>query len=291
MKKILFIINTILEHKREEGIAAIVNREIDRTKYEPEFIYSEYSGHSAEIARNQSGRFEVIVAVGGDGTVNEVAQPLINTGKLLAIIPVGSGNGLARSLNIPLKVSEAVRLINDGLVKTIDTGILNDKPFFHMACLGFAAEVARCYARKGNHGMAQYLYQVIRTFLNYRSKVYKVRIDGTEYDDSLFLLDFANVSQWGYNAHISPGADPSDGLLHVSMLSAFPKIIIPVLALRLFLKNIHLSRFMQIKTCTEAEVVNGGEVWGHIDGDPVMLEGDIHLGILPASLKVISGIE
>ena len=291
MKKILFIVNTILEGKKEAGIAAIVNREIDKNNFYPEIFYSEYPGHTAEIAKNHINDFDIIVAVGGDGTVNEVARSMIHTDKVLAIVPVGSGNGLARSLKIPLKVPEAVRLINEVHIKTIDTGTINDLPFFHMAGIGFAAEVVQCYASLGNHGMAVYLKQVIRTFLNYKSSDYKVKINDTEYHDSFFLIDFANVSQWGYNAHISPGADPFDGQLNVSMLSAFPKIIIPVLALRLFLNNIHRSRYMQIKTCTEANVQNADETWGHIDGDPVRFEGNIRVSIKPASLKIISGIK
>jgi len=291
MEKILFVINSILENDKESGISHIVKREIDSNRFEPEFIYSDYPGHATEISTAHAGDYDVIVAVGGDGTVNEVARPLIHTDKVLGIIPVGSGNGLARSLKIPLKALKAVRLINEGQISTIDTGTINDLPFFHMAGTGFAAEVARCYALKAKHGMAQYLYQVIRTFLNYKSSGYKMRIDGTESEESFFLVDFANVSQWGYNAHISPGADPSDGKLNVSMLSAFPKIIIPVLALRLFLNNIHRSRFIQVKPFTDAEIVQSGESWGHIDGDPVLLDGNIHVKILPASLKIISGIK
>jgi diacylglycerol kinase (ATP) len=291
MRKILFIINTILDREKEVGIADIAQMEIDREKFDAEFIYSEYSGHSTEIARDNIDQYDIIVAVGGDGTVNEVAQPLINTGKIMGVVPVGSGNGLARSLNIPLKVYKAVHLINEGYVKTIDTGTLNEMPFIHMAGLGFAAEVARRYATTGNHGMAQYVNQVIRAFLNYKSSAYNIRINGNKYHGSFFLVDFANASQWGYNAHIAPGADPSDGNLNICMLSVFPKIIIPVLVLRLFLENIHRSRFIQIIPFKEAEISNPDHTWTHIDGDPVPMEGNIHVRILPASLHVISGIE
>ncbi len=291
MRNILFIVNTILAGNKEAGITAIINREISRNKFYPEILYSEYPGHTAEIARKHFGDFDILAAVGGDGTVNEVARPMIHTDKVMAIVPVGSGNGLARSLNIPLKVSKAVRLINEGHIKIIDTGTINDLPFIHMAGIGFAAEVAGCYTRKGNHGMAQYLNQVIRTFLNYRSTGYIIRIDGSEFSDSLFLADFANVSQWGYGAHISPGADPSDGKLNLSMLSGFPKIIIPVLALRLFMHNIHRSRYMQVKPFTDATIIQSGETWSHIDGDPVLLRGNIHVAVLPSSLNIISGIE
>jgi len=290
MEKILFIINSILESDKESGISRVVKSEIDRNRFEPEIIFSGYPGHAAEISKSKNEDFDIIVAVGGDGTVNEVARSMIHTEKALGIIPVGSGNGLARSLKIPLKVSKAVRLINEGQVKTIDTGKINDLPFFHMAGTGFAAEVARCYALKAKHGMAHYLSQVIRTFLSYKSSGYKISLDGVETKDSFFLIDFANVSQWGYNAHIAPGADPSDGKLNVSMLSSFPKIIIPVLALRLFLNNIHRSRFMQVKPFTEAEILHSGESWGHIDGDPVSLDGNIHVQVLPSSLKIITGI-
>lgn len=291
MKKILFLINQLVEKEIPAGFARLVNREIDRQQFEPDFFYSEYPGHCTEMVKSMFEDYDVFVAVGGDGTVNEVAQPLINTGKSMAIIPAGSGNGLARTLDIPLHSGKAVRLINEGRMKTIDTGTINGRPFIHMAGLGFAAEVARCYAQKGNHGLTHYVSHVIRTFLDYKPAEYTIRIDNREYTGSYFLLDFANVSQWGYNAHIAPGADPTDGKLNLAMLSPFPKIMIPVPALRLFLKTMDRCRFMQTELIREANIPRTGESRAHIDGDPVLLEGDIQVRILPASLNVISGRE
>ena len=290
MKKILFIINTILERETGMKISGVVESEIEREKYEPVFEYSGYPGHATEIAKTNLDQYQTMVAVGGDGTLNEIGRVLLQTSKVLGIIPIGSGNGLARSLKIPLKVAKAVRVINEGSIRTIDTGTMNDRIFIHMAGLGFAADVAKNYCQSGKHGLGVYARYFINTFIKYRATEYMVRVNGKEINKRYFLIDFANVSQWGYNAHICPKADPSDGKLNVCLLSGFPKILIPCLVTRLFAGTMHRSPFMQIHSMTEAEVIGPGETWGHIDGDPVLFHNNIQVKVLPSSLKVISGI-
>ena len=155
---ILFIINPISGGKDKLKIPALIDAYLDRSKFSPNFRITEYVGHASEIAEEAVGKnFDIIVAVGGDGTVNEIAAKVVQQKKILGIIPFGSGNGLARFLKIPMKAAAAVGVINNFDVKIIDTARFNDKWFFNMAGMGFDAHISSVFAGNKSRGFSGYL--------------------------------------------------------------------------------------------------------------------------------------
>ena len=140
---ILFIINPISGGKKKSSLPALIDQYLDKEKYAPIYTFTEYVGHASELAEEAGTKnYDTIVAVGGDGTINEVASKLVHSDKILAIIPFGSGNGLARFLNIPLSSKKAIELINLGKHQIIDTAELNGRKFFNMAGMGFDAHLS-----------------------------------------------------------------------------------------------------------------------------------------------------
>lgn len=129
-KKIAFIINPISGTQGKEHILKWLDEKLDKNRYMPEVIYTEWAGHAVEIAsRKAKEEVFAVVAIGGDGTINEIARSLVHTKTALGIIPCGSGNGLARHLQIPMEAKKAIDIINEGLIDIIDYGKINDVPF------------------------------------------------------------------------------------------------------------------------------------------------------------------
>ena len=166
---ILFIINPISGGKDKLKIPALIDAHLDRSKFSPNFSFTEYVGHASEIAEEAANKnFDVIVAVGGDGTINEIATKVMQQNKVLGIIPFGSGNGLARFLKIPMNTVAAIKVINKLNVELIDTARFNDKSFFNMAGMGFDAHISSVFAGNKSRGLTGYLKLGLTEVLNYK---------------------------------------------------------------------------------------------------------------------------
>jgi YegS/Rv2252/BmrU family lipid kinase len=289
MKNLLFIINNLLLRKSGINLAHLIDGYLDKGKFVYDIRYSEYPGNCTEIAALYRDKYDIVVAVGGDGTINEIGQVLEGTDTVLGIIPIGSGNGLARTiLKMSPSVIKSIEIINTYNIRTIDMGLINGNSFFNMAGVGFDAEVAHGYNLKEKRGFFSYLITVAELFFLYRSKKYEVLHDNQAYCVDAFLISFANSSQWGYNAHICPGADPSDGVLGVTILRAFPKIIIPFLAWRLFAGKLNKSRFVQVFMTKNIRVHTPGDIIGHIDGSPIVFKDNVNVEVVQNAVKVIA---
>ena len=174
-KKITFILNPISGTHSKEEIPNLIEQTLDQELYDYTIRFTEYAGHAAEIARECVEKEEdVVVAVGGDGTVNEVARSLVHTQTALAIIPCGSGNGLARHLCLPLDVKKAIGIINSYNVETFDYGVINDLPFFCTCGMGFDAFISLKFAEAGKRGPITYAENVLKEGLNYKPETYEV---------------------------------------------------------------------------------------------------------------------
>lgn len=289
MKNILFIINSILLHKSGINVTHLIDNHLDKQKFVYDVCHSEYPGHCTEITASKRENYDIIVAVGGDGTINEIAKVLAGTNTILGIIPIGSGNGLARTiLKMSPSVIKSLQLINANNIRTIDMGIINGYPFFNMAGIGFDAEVAHRYNLKEKRGFLAYLKTVAELFFCYRTRKYEVIYGNQAYSINAFLISFANSSQWGYNAHICPGSDPSDGVLGVTIIHAFPKIVIPFLAWRLFTRKLNKSSFVQVFMTKNMKVHTPGDIVAHIDGNPITFKDNIHVEVIHNVIKVIA---
>lgn len=285
---ILFIINPISGGKNKSKIPLLIGRLLDLSKFVPSYSFTEYAGHAAELAEEAANNnFDVIVAVGGDGTINEVASKVYQFKKILGIIPFGSGNGLARFLKIPLNPSDAVKVINGYHIIAIDTGSFNGKGFFNMAGMGFDAYISAVFAEDKSRGLTGYLKLGLKEVLRYKAQTYELSIDGKEYSFKAFLISIANSSQYGNNAHISPSASVTDGLLDICIVKEFSMISLPVLAYQMLTATTNRSKYVEIIKGREVLIRRPEEGAIHIDGEPLFMGKDINISVVPLSLSVI----
>jgi len=288
-KRIAFIINPVSGTKTKAGLPGILRRELDPKQYDDyRILYTEYKGHGMLLA-DQLVRegYHVVVAVGGDGTVNEVAKSLIHTNVALGIIPTGSGNGLSRHLKIPMNVEKATQLLNKSEVIKADYGIVNEKPFFCTCGTGFDAYVSMEFARGKKRGIIGYLEKMVTGYFNYEPQNYKLTGTDINLDGKAFVITFANAAQWGNNAYIAPEASIQDGLLDVSIISRVPVIAIPTLALQLFTKNIHKDLLVTTLRTNEIILVRDHAGPFHFDGEPYEEGEKINIRIVPDGLNVL----
>ncbi len=287
--KILFIINPILGKRLGINVKGLIAETLDPALFEPAILYSDYPGHATELARQNLDRYQVIVAGGGDGTINEIASQLIHTDVILGILPLGSGKGLARSLGIPMDIKKAIQTINDFTVMEIDTGMANQYRFINIAGIGFDARVAHAYANKTGRGFFTYAIQTAKHLFRYAPIPVQIRTGQREISVNAFLVSIANSTQWGYGALISPDAKTDDGILDLCLLRNFPRILTPELLSRLFNGSIHKSKYVEIIPIKQAEITGSDKYIGHIDGEPVEFTAPLNISVDPLSLKVICG--
>ena len=288
-KRILFIVNPISGSRRRRNHVELINDHVDRNKYDINIALTKYAGHAIEISRQAvKDKYDVIVAVGGDGTVNEVASQMINSRSTLGIIPGGSGNGLARHLNIPLTALRAISLLNKGIVTTIDTATVNNKPFISIAGVGFDALVAKKFAKSPRRGFLTYFRIVANEFLTYKPKKYKLSFDeGLYIKRRAFFISFANSNQFGYNAKIAPNARLNDGKIDICIAQKPNVFQTPVVANLMLLKLIDKSPLMDIISTTGVVIKRKKNKVINIDGEPVKLDKELVIKVVPSSLKVI----
>ncbi|MHA8081959.1 diacylglycerol/lipid kinase family protein [Aquirufa sp. A-Brett2-15D] len=222
-----------------------------------------------------------IIAIGGDGTINEVASSLIYSSIPLGIIPMGSGNGLARHLGIPLSFTKALDRAINGQQITIDAGKWNDRPFFCTAGLGFDAYVASHFASRGKRGFLNYIYSSLVLLFKYKP------ISIKEFGP-VFSFTVANANQFGNNAYISPNSDLQDGLLEVIRVKPSNLFHIIFLGISLFSKKLHLNSRSEVSTVTSLTFHTTIGIPYHLDGESLLIENEKNLvSILPSSLLVV----
>lgn len=288
-KKIVFVINPISGTQGKEQILAWVNEKLDREKYDMEVVYTEYAGHAVKIAAQKAAeKAFAVVAIGGDGTINEIARSLVHTDTALGIIPCGSGNGLARHLQIPLDPKKAMDIINGGRLEVIDYGKINGIPFFCTCGVGFDAFVSLKFSQAGKRGPLTYLEQTLLESLKYRPEVYELEMDGNASARyRAFLIACGNASQYGNNAYITPRATLDDGLLDVTILEPFTVLDVPSLSFQLFNKTIDQNSRIKTFQCKSLRIHRSKPGVVHFDGDPMMAGEDIEVSIVQRELKVI----
>ncbi|MCU4177395.1 diacylglycerol/lipid kinase family protein [Carboxylicivirga sp. N1Y90] len=286
-KRILFLINPISGIGKQRTVEQLVEKEIDSDNLDVEIQYTEYQGHAHELASEAVGKFDVVVAVGGDGTVNEVGSALINTSVAMAIIPTGSGNGLARYLDIPLRINRAIQVINLMNFKKIDTLSVNGRVSLNVAGIGFDAFISHRFANIKERGPIAYMKMIPKEFANYSSLTYTITIDDEVYQLPAFLLSFANSSQWGNDVHIAPQAKIDDGLIDVCIIKEFPKFAAPALLISLLDQSLDQRPYDVITQARKIIIECEENMLGHLDGEPLDLGNKAEIKIKPLSLKVV----
>ncbi|WP_295359224.1 YegS/Rv2252/BmrU family lipid kinase [uncultured Prevotella sp.] len=287
-KKAVFVINLISGTSDKAAIPGLIDQYLDKTKFEYEIAITQYAGHASEIAtKAKDDGVDVVVAVGGDGTVNEVARAIVHSNTALGIIPCGSGNGLARHLLLPLNVRKAIDVINKSEVRQLDYGIINGYHFFCTCGMGFDAFVSMKFAEAGKRGPITYVENVLREGLKYKPETYTIEDDNGTLQYKAFLISCANASQYGNNAYIAPQASMSDGLMDVIIMEPFDVFEAPQISIEMFSKT--LDKNSKIKTFRTRHLHIHRDKPGviHYDGDPVMTGADIDIELKPKGINII----
>ena len=288
-RKITFILNPKSGTSPKDEIPAMIEQTLDQEKFEIEICFTEYRGHAAEIAKQKAEEgVDVVAAVGGDGTVNEVARSLIHTNTALSIIPCGSGNGLARHLCLPMDIKKAIGIINNCKIEAFDYGVINGLPFFCTCGMGFDAFISLKFAEAGKRGPITYVENVLKEGLKYKPETYEVSDDTGARRYKAFLIACANASQYGNNAYIAPGATMKDGEMDVIIMEPFTALDAPQIAADLFMKTLgNNSKIKTFRTKTlHIKRKEPGAI--HYDGDPIMMDRDINVHIEPQGIKILT---
>jgi diacylglycerol kinase (ATP) len=284
----LFIINPISGVGNHKGIERLIEDRLDKTRFISSVIYTKSPGDATEISRKAAAEgIEIVAAVGGDGTVNETAAGLVGTTTTLAIVPRGSGNGLARHLKIPMNVKRSIDIINRGKSQKIDTATLNDQLFVNLAGVGFDASVAKKFAAAGKRGFSTYFRITNSSYKDYEPKQYTLIIDGNVIRRRALLISFANSSQFGNNTSIDPSASINDGYIDVCIVGKMPYWKALLYAPLLFLKKFDQTRYIEIIRAKEVVLKRKKGKSIHLDGDPKIMGKELVMKINPLSLNVL----
>ena len=252
---------------------------------------TEYAGHATELAKEEASDNKVVIAVGGDGTVREVALGLLESSAVLGIIPQGSGNGLARHLGISQNINKALEQTISCEVINMDIGLMNNEMFFVTAGIGLDAEVSAAFAKADGRGLKNYVKSFFKVWPSYESKEYKLRIDnGEECNIKALMMTFANAGQWGNNFWISPEANVNDNKLNLCLLKSINIFNVWALALRLFFKkNVNHKSAMDLQfTSIDIQISEESNIYGHLDGEPIEISSSkIMLRLAKQSLRVL----
>ena len=290
-KKIVFIVNPISGTQNKKTILELIEQHIDREKYDYVIEPTQFAGHAIELASiAASENAFMVVAIGGDGTINEIGRALVHTNTALGIIPCGSGNGLARHLQIPMDAQKAIEIINEGVVACVDYGKINEIPFFCTCGVGFDALVSMKFANSGKRGMLTYLENMLQESLTYKPETYDIEwSNGLEKQTcKAYLIACANASQYGNNAYIAPQASLSDGLMDVTILEPFTVLDVPALSFQLFNRTIDKNSRIKTFRCGDLRIHRAKEGLMHFDGDPIMAGTDLDVKIIPQGLHIVT---
>jgi len=287
-KNIVFIMNPISGTAKKAGIPKIIEECLDKDKFDYSVITTAHAGHATEIAEKaKKNGTDVVVAVGGDGTVNEVARAIVQSDTALGIIPCGSGNGLARHLMLPMDIRKSIDVINGCEIHRLDYGIINGRAFFCTCGMGFDAFISMKFSEAGKRGPITYIENVLREGLKYKPETYEVRDDNGTHTYKAFLISCANASQYGNNAYIAPQASMSDGLLDVIIMEPFDMLDAPQISIDIFNKTIDKNSKIKMLRTNKLHIHRSNPGLIHYDGDPEMTGADVDVSLISKGINVI----
>jgi len=284
--KTLAIINNKSGVGKQKNILDIFDKNLDKQKFDLHTVNTEYAGHATVLAKKAvEDNYAVVLSVGGDGTINEIARGLLHSNVIMGIVPCGSGNGLARYLKIPMDIIKAVKWLNLAEPGLMDTISVNDFLSVNVGGLGFDALVSHKFSKMKKRGYISYVKVVLREFLRYKNSEYIINADGKEIKFKGFLLSFANSSQYGNNAFIAPNALIDDGYFNLVLLRKPNLYQAFDILYKMRMNILDFSKlFYEIKV-SEADIYHDTDI-GHVDGEPVVFGKKVHLKLLANSLRV-----
>ena len=287
-RNILFLVNPVSGGKSKEKLITKLKSLIDKNAISAE-VYQTTSRADTIVKASEGVRkkYHSVVAVGGDGTINDIASQLVGTQTALGIIPMGSGNGLSRELKIPFELEKAFELILKNRIKEVDSGLVNDKPFFNIAGIGFDAHIAGLFEQAQSRGLMGYLKLILRSYGSYVPEKYTIQIGAKTFKQSAFVLAVCNGRQFGNNAWIGPNAKLDDGQLDITLIKTARWFQLPGIVWWMFLQKIDRSAQIEAYRSTEIYVKREKDGLVNIDGEPVSMDINLIFKILPKSLKII----
>jgi len=287
--KALFIINPYSGRKKYSELEEIISQSCKDASVECSIIKTERAGHATEIAKEAADQnFDRVFAVGGDGTVNEVARGLIHTNVTMGIIPVGSGNGLARHLGIPLKISGALALLKSGRSVLIDALQVNGEISVNVSGIGFDGHIANMFGKTGRRGLQEYATLAATEFRKFKTFPAPLTIDDEQYNSDAFIIAFANSSQFGNNATISPDSSVCDGVVDVCIIKKVSLLQALGFAGKMFTRRMHKSAFVEIIKAKKVVVSFDNPMPFHVDGEGLGLCKEFKIEVIPSSLRVLA---
>jgi diacylglycerol kinase (ATP) len=288
--KIIFIVNLKagITPKSKVIIELLAGNIFPASRFIQEVVFTERVGHATELARDAVARkFDIVVASGGDGTINEVACAMVDTGIPMGILPAGSGNGLARCLGISMSYALALRTIIRGKTKLMDVASVNDKLFTSIAGVGFDAFVAKKFADSSIRGMLSYMRIILKEFRHYKPVKYNLTIDGKNIEKLALMIVFANSDQFGFNTRIAPDAKVDDGLLDVCVIRKMPVSKLLSVGYHSLRGTLVKTGFAEYYKGKEISINNIDDPLMNIDGEPKIVNSPLNISIKPLSLCVI----
>ena len=288
MRQIIFIVNPRAGTERNKQLQATIDTVLQKDACNYEIQYTEYAGHGALLAQLAAKNgADVVVAVGGDGSVNDVLRGLHGSGVALGIVPMGSGNGLARTLQIPMDMAAAIALLNAGLVQHIDIGQVNGQLFGSNAGVGFDALVCKRFNTSERRGLVVYAWLITKYLWLYNDWTWSLKIDGKTYERTAFFISVANGRQFGYNFKIAEDASYTDGLLDVVVVNKFPKILGAFLGLRMLRGTLLSSKYVERFRAKEIEISHPRLKLFQKDGEATACGPVLQFAVWPLAQKVI----
>ena len=288
-KSILFLINPKSGVQKKKKVLQVIEKNIDREVYDFSVEYTQYAGHATELASAAAKRgVDAVVAVGGDGTVNEVGRALVHSNTAMGVIPCGSGNGFARHLGIPLGAKQAVEFINKAVPTKIDYGKINNRPFFCACGVGFDALVSNDFAKGNQRGMFSYIQKTLIDWVTYKPEVYSIETSHSKKRIKAFVIACGNASQYGNNAYIAPFASMRDSLLTISVMHPFTPLDVPAVVTQLFSNNLSTSGYTKTFNAEWVRIIREKAGPAHFDGEPCEMEAELYIETVPAGISVLA---
>ncbi|MBD5379240.1 MAG: diacylglycerol kinase family lipid kinase [Bacteroides sp.] len=287
MERTLLIINPISGTGAKQGVAERIKSRLAESGFDVEVKFTTGPGNATELAREAvENKFHTVVAIGGDGTVNETAVGLSKTDVALGIIPAGSGNGLARHLNIPMDIDRAADIIAQRNIVDCDYGEVNHRPFFCTFGVGFDAAVSHRFAKQNRRGKMMYIKSAIDEYLNYNPQEYTISANGKVLTEKAFLIAVCNASQYGNNAYIAPQASITDGLLDFTIVHAGTPADAAAFGIDLMTGYINKNVMIHTFRAPAAVITRNSDGPAHIDGEPLIMDKAMYIQCNHGGIKL-----
>lgn len=288
-KQLTFIVNPISGTKSKENFDHDIYKTLNRDLFDYQIAFTEGPQHAVQLAKTAAeNKTDIVVAVGGDGTVNEVASALTNTETRLGVVPYGSGNGFAMHLGLGRDPQKALSFLNDTKELLIDSCRVNDHFYVNLAGVGFDARVAFELKSSKTRGFQAYFKNSFEQGIKYKNQTYQIQYDGDEIAEAKFLsITVANASMFGYNFTIAPNADLSDGVLDVVHIKDAPKYKYFANMHRFLNRSILKTPLTHLRFAKKISIRSDQPMYYHVDGEGMIADEELVFSILPGSLRVL----